>query len=445
MIDGLSILLKLVVLGILLGQVPLYIRLPAATYRPLLAVWKTLRYAPGIIVTLHRRAADAISHNQIEAAILFHREALQHGLAGRLFYVPFDVYNIAAMLWRAKQPEAAAEWFVLADDCTRDDSRLKPLILIGLGSCLTLLDRYEPAESALERAAALCRDLRTAKYLRQVISARGYLAMQSERFDDALRWYEREARLPGPMERHDKLRNLNNLAAACVELGDLPKAELYIDEAQRLGGSDALPGDFYLLDTRGGLRLAQGRLSEARADFTLALTLFGPEPHTLWFLAQTAYKDGSFEEAIDYINQMPTPPPGALWRRRLADTLEGLAEFDAFAGRLEVADRRRSAADKLRTRVPDLDAATDEPLLAAARTTLSGRRFTGVSSFEILTLRAYLAGFLLFGGAILFLPDGSAGVVALEAALLTVFVAVRWPLNRLLLWPKKVAEAQQVA
>jgi tetratricopeptide (TPR) repeat protein len=442
MIDGLSILFKLVAIGTLLSLVLVYLPLPAASYRPLLVIWKTLRYRPGIIIALRHRAADASSHGQVETAIHFSREALQRGLVGPLSDVPFDVLSTAHFLLRFDQLEVAAEWFVLADDCTRDDFHLKAPILIGLGSCLTQLGRYDQAQLALNRASALYTDVRRLKYWRQVTGAQGYLAMSLERFDDALRLYQSLESLPTGTLRYQRLArlaNLNNLAAASFELGDLAGAERYVNEAQELGGSEAWRGKDYFLNTRGALRLAQGRLTEARADLKDALRLRGPDPQTVLYLAQVAYAEGSFEEAIAYINQIPKPPRQALWRRKLADTLDSLAEYDALAGRAEAAERRRAEAGKLRTAVVSPDPPSGDPLLDTVRSTLGGRRFTGIPAFDLLAVRAYLAAFLLLVGAILFLPGGSAPGALLEVALLTFFVATRWPWGRWLLWSKTVS------
>jgi tetratricopeptide (TPR) repeat protein len=442
MIDGLSILLKLVALGLLLSLVIVYLPLPAATYRPLLVIWKVLRYRPGIIIALRRRAADAFSHDQFATAIQFSREALRRGLLRPLSDVPFDVFTCAIFLQRSDQLAAAAEWFLLADDTTRDDFRLKPSILIGLGSCLTQLGRYDEAESALERATTLYTDVRTLKYWHQVTYARGYLAMSLERFEDALRWYESLESLPTGTRRYQRLArlaNLNNLAAASFGLGDLANAERYVNEAQRLGGSEAWRGKDYFLNTRGALRLAQGRIAEARADFNEVLRVRGADTHTLWFLAQASYKEGSFEDASAYIDKITKPPREHLWRRRLAETLESLAQYDVFAGRPEMAERRRAEADNLRTTVKDPNMPSTDPLLVTVRSALGGRRFIGIPDFEVLAVRTYLAAFLLLVGAILFLPSGSVSVVLLEVALLTFFVTTRWPWGRWLLWSKTVA------
>src|SRR5437773_9288782 len=162
--------------------------------------------------------------------------------------------------------------------------------------------------------------MRTPKYKRRTANARGYVAMRSERFEDARTWYEAVRAMPGTPRRNDRLANLNNLAAASVQLGDLNGAERYVDEVQELAGENSWSGQEYFLGTRGDLRLAQGRLKEARVDLTKVLTLRGPDPRTLLCLAETAHKEGSFEDASAYLNRMETPRREADCRRTLANS-----------------------------------------------------------------------------------------------------------------------------
>jgi tetratricopeptide (TPR) repeat protein len=245
--------------------------------------------------------------------------------------------------------------------------------------------------------------------------------------------------MPGTPSRNDRLANLNNLAAASVQLGDLEGAEQYVDQVHELAGEDSWSGQDYFLGTRGDLRLAQGRLKEARADLTKVLTLRGPDPRTLLCLAETAYMEGSVEDAIAYLNRIETPPTEAQWRRTLADTLENLAELDERAGHHEAAQKRRAEANTLRAEVQQPNPASDDPLLASVRSALAGRRFRGLSTPRSVALALYLLAWLWLGILILGGFDVPPSTVLAEAALLVLFVAASLPLLRWLLGPEAVS------
>jgi tetratricopeptide (TPR) repeat protein len=267
---------------------------------------------------------------------------------------------------------------------------------------------------------------------------RGFVAMQSERFQDARTWYEAVERLSGTPSRNERLANLNNLAAASTELGQLDDADRYVDQTQALAGEDAWHGKDYFLGTRGALRLAQSRLAEARADFTQVLTLRGDDPRTLLCLAQLAQKEGKLEDAIGYVDRIQVAPKEALWRRRLAEMLEGLAASKQGAG-AEAAERLRAQAIALRTEVPRRDRVSDDPLLAAVQSRLDGRRFIRPSSAGHLALGLYLAACLWLGIFILLPLDMSPPTLLVEGVLLVLLTLAYLPLRRWLFGPRRVS------
>ena len=230
-----------------------------------------------------------------------------------------------------------------------------------------------------------------------------------------------------------------------MQLSDFDRAERYVDEVNELAGEDSWSGQDYFLGTRGDLRLAQGRLKEARVDLTKVLTLRGPDPRTLLCLAETAYKEGSFEDAIGYLNRMETPPREVQWRRRLANTLQNLAELDDRAGHPEAAQKRRAEADKLRAEVPQPVGANDEPLLAAVRSALAGRRFRGLSTPGGVVLALYLLACFWLGILILGGFDVAPTAVLAEAAVLVVLLVAYVPLRRWLFGPHAVSTERAAA
>jgi len=436
-IGWLPTLLRLVVIGIVLYQV--------------VSVVRALAHA--------RRVRRALIRGDRVTAVRLSRQAV-HVKLGRLPPgFPFLLLSLGRILVACDRVGEGIAWLRLADESTGADHRAKPAILIDLGLSLASAGRYEEAESMLARASELYVEsahpdfhggaiqrwyMRTPKYKRRTANARGYVAMRSERFEDARTWYEAVRAMPGTPRRNDRLANLNNLAAASVQLGDLNGAERYVDEVHELAGENAWSGQDYFLGTRGDLRLAQGRLKEARADLTKVLTLRGPDPRTLLCLAEAAYKEGSSEDAIGYLNRIKTPPPEPEWRRRLADTLESLAELDERAGHAEAAQKRRAEANTLRAEVPHPHEASDDPLLASVRSALAGRRFRGLSTPRSVALALYLLACLSLGILILGGFDVPPPAVLAEAALLVLLCAASLPLLRWLLGPEAVRANEQL-
>ena len=396
----------------------------------------------------------------VVTAMRLSREAVQAKLGRLPPAFPFHLLDLARMLVASRRVDEGIKWLRLADESTGPDHRSKPAILLTLGLSLASIGRYEEAESALARASELYIEsahpdfrggaiqrwyISTPKYRRRVANARAYVAMVSERFEDARTWYEAVRAMPGTPSRNDRLANLNNLAAASLQLGDLDRAERYVDEVHELAGEDSWPGQEYFLGTRGDLRLAQGRLKEARVDLTKVLTLRGPDPRTLLCLAETAYKEGSFEDAIGYLNRMETPPREVQWRRRLANTLQKLAELDDLGGHPEAAQKRRAEADKLRAEVPQPVGANHDPLLAAVRSALAGRRFRGLSTPDGVVLALYLLACFWLGILILGGFDVAPTAVLAEAAVLVVLLVAYVPLRRWLFGPHAVSTERAAA
>jgi hypothetical protein len=162
-------------------------------------------------------------------------------------------------------------------------------------------------------------------------------------------------------------------------------------------------------------------------------------------LAETAYKEGSFADAIAYLNRIEKPPREAQWRRRLAAILENLAELDDRAGHPEAAQKRRAEADKLRLHVPQPIRANDDPLLAAVGSALAGRRFRGLSTPGGVVLGLYLVAWLWLGILILGGFDIAPTAVLAEAAGLVVLLVAYVPLSRWLFGPHAVSSEQTAA
>lgn len=168
-------------------------------------------------------------------------------------------------------------------------------------------------------------------------------------FEEARTLYDGVWALPGVKNRRERLRQLNNLAYVAVELGDLASAQRYVQEVHRLGGEKSWRGRNYFLATRAALRLAQGRLDGARAEFSEVLTQRGSDVRILIWLAETAYKQGAVDDVAEYIGQIQTEPVEPLLRMRLAAVLGELADIDQAAGHVHLAEDRQHRANALLT------------------------------------------------------------------------------------------------
>jgi tetratricopeptide (TPR) repeat protein len=409
----LGALLKVVVIGIILYQVLIVVR----------------------AVAFGRRVRRAAGRGDPLTAVRLSREDVQAKIRRLGPQFPFRLLSLAQIVFASGRVEEAIDWFRVADESTGADFRPKPAILMGLARSLATAGRYPEAESTLARA----KELGAPKFRRPVATMRGFVAMQSERFQDARAWYEAAQRTRGTPSRNERLAVLNNLAAANTELGQLDDADRYVDQTQKLAGADAWQGKDYFLGTRGALRLAQGRLAEARADFAQVLTLRGDDPRTLLCLAQLAQKEGKLEDAIGYLDRIQVDPKEALWRRRLAEMLEGLAESAHGVGRTEAAEELRAHANTLRTEVPRRDRVSDDPLLTAVQSALDGRRFTRPSSFGHLALGLYLSACLWLGIFILLPLDPSPTALLVEAVLIVLLTLAYLPLRRWLFGPRRVS------
>src|SRR6266571_3478208 len=133
MIGWLSILLRLVVIGLIAYQVLVVVRAIARV----------------------RRQRRALRRGDRVTAVRLSREAVQAKL-GRLPSVfPFHLLDLAQMLLASSRVDEGIEWLRLADESTGADHRSKPAILITLGTSLASMGRYDDAESALARASEL--------------------------------------------------------------------------------------------------------------------------------------------------------------------------------------------------------------------------------------------------------------------------------------------------
>src|SRR5438128_6307583 len=104
--------------------------------------------------------------------------------------------------------------------------------------------------------------------------------------------------------------------------------------------------------------------------------------------------------------------------------LENLAELDDRASHPEAAEKRRAEASNLRSEVPPHVEANDDPLLAAVKSALAGRRFRGLSTPGAVVLALYLValfwlGILILGG----FDVAPTAVLAVGAVLVVLLVA----------------------
>ena len=373
--------------------------------RAQLALWRRLGNSTGMRQALRRLAADAVVRGDPAAAVEFRRDTVASVLQARSPDLPGDVLHLAGLLFRYGRFAEAAEWFAEVDRCTAEEHRLKPTILVQMAYDLTNLGRYEEAESALERATTLAvgrdqwlqrRLLRSATTRWDFAMARGYVATLSGRFQDGRHWYESALSSSAKLAPAKRLASLNNLASTALELGDLENAEGRVEEINQLAGSEFWPGRDHFLHLTGNLRLAQGRLKEAREVFNGVLVLRGGDPGALCSLAEIAYREGRLEEASAYVGQIRTNPPDAPSRRRLAETLERLATVDEAASRIAEAEERRRRVLALNQK-PPRPPLPDDSLLRLVQSAFAGECFGPPRTIQSIALGLYLSAFLWLG------------------------------------------------
>lgn len=422
------------ILGILYWFLDL-IRWPPRIRRAQFAIWRRLGNRTRMRQALRRLAADAEMRGDPGGAVELRRDIVDSGLQVRTPDLPNDVLRLSSVLVRYGRFAEAAEWFAELDRLTADNHRLKPKTLVSMAYNLSYQGRYEEAESALQRASAL--EVGWDQWLQRwrlrsrimrwdLAMAHGFVATLSGRVEDAQRWYESALALSATLTRAKRLASLHNLASTSLELGDLENAERRVAEVNQLAGSESWPGRDHFMHLTGNLRLAQGRLKEARDALNGVLVLRGADGGTLSSLAQIAYREGRLDEAIAYVAQIRTDPFDAPSRRRLADTLDRLADVDEYAGRQADAEERRRRVLGLSQKPPPPTPLPDDSLLRLVRSTLAGERFGAPGTDQAFTLGLYLGGFFCLALSIVLPLDLPFPVTLIQTAALILLI-FGWP------------------
>jgi tetratricopeptide (TPR) repeat protein len=441
-----TVLRAVLIVGILLWLVDLF-RWPIGIREAQLALWRRSGNRTRTRQTLRRLAAHAEVRGDSAAAVELRRDIIESGLPSRTPDLPTDLTRLAGLLYRYGRFAEAAEWFAELDRCTADDHRLKPTILISMGYNLSYLGRYDEAESALRRASALAvgwdqwqqrRRLRSRTTRWNLAMAHGYIATALGRFQDARGWYESALSLSMTLARVKRLASLNNLAHTALEMGDLENAEHRVEEVNQLAGSDSWAGRDRFMQVTADLRLAQGRRKEARDMLSGVLALRGTEPGALLTFAEIAYGEGRFDEAIAYVAQIQTNPVDAATRRRLAETLDRLAEVDEDAGRQVEAEERRRRALALQKPQPP-PPVPDDTLLGQVRSTFAGKCFGPPGPLRGAARGLYISAFLWLGLSILLPLDPVFPIPVLQAAALVLLILGFSRFSRWVLGPRPCA------
>ena len=310
-------LLKITFLGIIASQLLPYIRLPSLAYRILLPLSKRSGFRTGMTVALGHAATGAAKRGDGTESIRLRRQVVEICLTGPASNLPGASLKLAETLFQFNQRAPAAEWLGELDRVTADDHMLKPSILLIAAYALSHLGRYQEARSALERASSLSvrwdrwlqrRRLGSPRYRWDLAMAQGYVASLSGAFPEAMRFYETAYGLSVTLSRDDRLASLNNLAATSLELGHADRAAACVDDINRLAGTQSWRGRNQFLVLIGRLRLAEGRIPEARIDLERALNATKSNLLTLVHLADVAYRQGAFDDAVAFADRIQIDP-----------------------------------------------------------------------------------------------------------------------------------------
>jgi tetratricopeptide (TPR) repeat protein len=438
-----TLLRAVLLLGILYWFLDLF-RWPTRIRQVQLALWRRLGNRTQMRHVLRRLAAHAVARGDSVAAVELRRDIIESGRQARIPDLPNDLLRLASLLVRYGRFAEAAEWFAELDRCTAADHRLKPTILVSMAYDLSYLGRYDEAESALQRASTLRvtwdqwqqrRRLRSTTTRWDLAMARGYVASFSGRFEDARRWYESALSVSTSLTRAKRLATLHNLASTALELGEVENAERRVADVNQLAGSESWPGlDRFRLLT-GNLRLAQGRLQEAREVVSGVLALRGADSSALLSLTEIAYGEGLFDEAIAYVAQIRTDPVDSRTRRRLAETLERMADFDDGAGRPAEAHERRRRALALQKPPPPAPL-PDDALLRQVRSAFAGTCFGAPGRIQSFALGLYLSAFFWLGLSIVLPLDLPFPIPVVQAMALILLILGLPPFTRWVLGPR---------
>lgn len=418
-----------------------------------LGLWRRLGNRTQMRRVLRRLAAHGVARDTVvrddpAAAVELRRDIIESGLQARTSDLPNDLLHLAVLLVRYGRFAEAARWFAELDNCTADNHPLKLTILIRMAYDLSSLGRYEEAESALQRASTLeaageewflRRRLRSGTVRWDLAMAHGYVASLSGRFQDARRWYESALSLSKTLPRVKRLASLHNLASTDLELGDLENAERRVEEVNRLAGSQHWSGRDRFLRLTGNVRIAQGRLQEARDVFSGLLVLRGSDPGALHSLAEIAVREGRPQEASTYLARIGMDPLDPSSRRRLAETLDQLAAVDEAAGRPAEAEARRRRVLALNEKPPPPAPLSDDPLLQLVRSTFAGECFGQVGAVRSVALGLYLSACLWLGLSILLPLDLVFPIPLFQAVALILLIAGFSPFTRWVMAPRPCA------
>ena len=97
---------------------------------------------------------------------------------------------------------------------------------------------------------------------------------------------------------NDFAPTLNLLASRTMELGDLPTAKRYLDQAVKLNQNDPL-----VLINRGRLLIKMNQYEEARKDFNAALTMKPFMDESIYLIGNTFYYQEDYSNAIAYYDK----------------------------------------------------------------------------------------------------------------------------------------------
>ena len=379
----------------------------------------------------------AVITGDVGTALDLAREAIRLDLDPLNPDLPADILSLARVLGRFGQLDAAATWLVTVDGYTTDGHQLKPTILLTRTYNLVAVNRYEEAAATLERLLTLKvprdqwqqrRKLRTAEVQWDIAMAQGYVAHAANRFDEALAHYRSAEQWARGLAREKRLATLNNLAATATKLGHLTASEQYVEEANRLAGDESWPGRVSLLRTVAELRLAQGRIADARAAMNEALPLSAGDPLTIRLAAEVAIAAGSDSDALTYLLQVGPWLRDQRSRNEVADLLDRVAAMRQTANVARPVEELRQQAEALRSGglpLPPLTAATEDGLLKQIETILSGRKFGPLDAAGSQLFAIWLALFICLVASILIPWTPPLSILLAQSCLLVIY-AVGW-------------------
>jgi tetratricopeptide (TPR) repeat protein len=121
----------------------------------------------------------------------------------------------------------------------------------------------------------------------------------------ALRAFEQAVKVFNRRQMAEAKTMFENIQARFpAEVEIIARSQTYIQVChQKLGHSQALPGNAEELYDRGVFALNIGDFTQARSFFEKALRLRPDEPYLLYSLAATHAQTGSLEQALDYLKR----------------------------------------------------------------------------------------------------------------------------------------------